>query len=219
MVRLLRWVLFLNLVWVGVVYATTAGGLLNEEKLIYFEKTHTGDLKKRFQDWRKLIHQLKHKPVTEQLNAVNLFMNHYAFISDAKYEGGDYWKSPAEFLIDGGGDCEDYVIIKYFTLLLVGVPKERMRLTYVKSIVRNEAHMVLAYYPTPEATPYLLDNLMDKILLADKRPDLVPVYSFNLDGLWLTKHMGQENALVGQPTALSGWQDLILRMQKQGKQP
>ncbi len=45
--------------------------------------------------------------------------------------------------------------------------------------------MVLAYYPTPEAEPLILDNLTRELKPASQRPDLEPVYSFNDDDLWL----------------------------------
>ncbi|HET19999.1 MAG TPA: sulfate adenylyltransferase, partial [Chromatiales bacterium] len=54
----------------------------------------------------------------------------------------------------------------------------------------NAAHMVLTYYPEPSAEPLVLDNLVPDIRLASRRQDLVPVYSFNGDGLWLAKERG-----------------------------
>ena len=61
----------------------------------------------------------------------------------------------------------------------MGVQIERLRITYVKSERRNQAHMVLAYYEDPTKEPLILDNLTSKILPATKRPDLTPVFSFN----------------------------------------
>ena len=44
----------------------------------------------------------------------------------------NYWASPLQTLDKGRGDCEDYVIAKYFTLVAAGVPHERLRMAYVK---------------------------------------------------------------------------------------
>lgn len=98
---------------------------------------------------------------------------------------GDYWASPIEALRKGAADCEDYAIAKYLTLRQLGVASEKLRITYVKALRLNQAHMVLTYYPTPTAIPLVLDNLTGKIQPATQRTDLLPVYSFNGEGLWL----------------------------------
>jgi len=64
-------------------------------------------------------------------------------------------------LASNGADCEDFSIAKYFALKELGVPIQRLRITYVKAVRLNQAHMVLAYYPEPDAVPLILDNLED----------------------------------------------------------
>jgi len=71
--------------------------------------------------------------------------------------------------------------------------------------------MVLAYYSTPEAEPLILDNLINDIKPASIRNDLVPVYSFNGEGLWLSKIRGQEGKRIGGADKLKNWQDLLTR--------
>ena len=101
------------------------------------------------------------------------------FVSDDQHWGrADYWATPVEFLATGAGDCEDFSLAKYFTLKALGVPLERMRLTYAKAVKLNQAHMVVAYFATPDAEPLILDNLISDIKPASQRTDLVPVYSF-----------------------------------------
>ena len=49
-------------------------------------------------------------------------------------------------LARGEGDCEDFAIAKYFTARTLGVPDNKLRITYVYIKRRwkpNEAHMVL----------------------------------------------------------------------------
>jgi predicted transglutaminase-like cysteine proteinase len=105
-----------------------------------------------------------------------------------------------------GGDCEDFVIAKYFALRESGIPAEKLRLTYVKSFQgeKIENHMVLAYYQTPVAEPLLLDNIQPQMQLASKRSDLLPVYEFN--GELTEKYNGP---------AMRKWDDLIERMHKE----
>jgi predicted transglutaminase-like cysteine proteinase len=186
---------------------------LKAEKIQRMAQNSQGAIQKRFRAWAKLIESLEHQPVDVQLDKVNSFFNQFAFQSDKSSRGvEDYWKSPQEFIIDGGGDCEDYAIIKYFTLVTLGVPTEKLRITYVTSLKLNQAHMVLSYYASPEAEPLILDSLESKILKASLRQDLKPVYSFNGDGLWLAKQRGQ-NTLMGKPNSLGKWDELMKRMQ------
>ncbi len=86
-----------------------------------------------------------------------------------------------------------------------------MRLTYVTVAEVDEPHMVLAYYPTPSADPYILDNLVPDVEPASQRPDLVPVYSFNDDDLWT---VGVSNP-VGSSSQIRVWRDLQRRMAQQ----
>lgn len=134
-----------------------------------------------------------------------------------------------------GGDCEDYSIAKYLTLRELGVTGEKLRITYVKLIGANRAglrdlvlgqaasgtrlapdtdaaHMVLAYYPEPGAEPYILDNNDNGIRPAAQRKDLVPVYSFNGDSLWLAKELTGRGQYVGAPDRLGPWRDLLKRL-------
>ena len=122
------------------------------------------------------------------MNAVNDFVNKVEFIDDIYHWGKqDYWATPLQTLVTKAGDCEDLSIAKYFTLTAMGVEEEKLRLTYVKALDINRAHMVVSYFNKPNAEPLVLDNLNPKILPASQRNDLLPVYSFNANGLWLTK--------------------------------
>ncbi len=162
--------------------------------------------------WQKIIVDAKGKIATEQLEITNSFFNQVRFLSDQEHwKKEDYWATPLEMLATNGGDCEDYSIAKYFTLRELGIPDEQLKITYVKAIQLNQAHMVLAYYPTPGAEPLILDNLINEILPASQRKDLVPVYSFNGEGLWLSKLSSQEGKRIGNADKLKSWQESMTR--------
>ena len=57
----------------------------------------------------------------------------------------------------------------------------------------------------------VLDNLVHTIELATRRTDLLPVYSFNVEGLWLAKQRGIGQYL-GAPERINLWQELLHRM-------
>jgi len=96
----------------------------------------------------------------DALQTVNSYFNRIPFLPDSTHwSAEDYWATPAETVASDGGDCEDYSIAKYFLLKEFGVPVERLRITYVKAVKLNQAHMVLAYYAAPGSEPLILDNL------------------------------------------------------------
>lgn len=170
----------------------------------------------RIDAWQRLLAGEKQQTDQERLEVVNQFFNRqlrYQEDIDLWHEV-DYWATPIQSLIKGAGDCEDYAIAKYFSLRRLGIPADKLRITYVKALRQNRAHMVLTYYSSPDAMPLVLDSLIDAIKPASQRTDLLPVYAFNGEGLWLTGAAG--NKKVGDTKRLSRWQDLLKKMQAEG---
>lgn len=151
----------------------------------------------------------------EKLLRVNLFFNQVAYGTDPRVWGkGDYWATRSEFLNKGKGDCEDYSIAKFFTLTQLGVPGEKLYLTYVKALKLGQAHMVLTYYDRKDAMPLVLDNLNPKILPASKRSDLKPVYSFNADTLYVAKQRGLGKYIPGGLEKNKMWLELLQKIKQ-----
>ncbi|MEW6314550.1 MAG: transglutaminase-like cysteine peptidase [Pseudomonadota bacterium] len=185
---------------------------LSETLLSFVAQKYGMTAKQRLLDWQALVVASSAEPEAVKLERVNHFFNRVGFIPDSRHWGKeDYWATPVEFLASDGGDCEDFSIAKYFTLVELGVPVERLQITYVKALRLNQAHMVLTYAPKPGAEPLVLDNLVDEIRPASERADLEPVYSFNGIGLWLAKERGR-GSLVGDATHIGLWRDLLRRM-------
>ncbi len=105
-------------------------------------------------DWRSLLNDAGQLGTPEKLRRVNEFFNRRVRFGDDQQIWGqsDYWATPLETLGKKAGDCEDFTIAKYFTLLSLNVPNEQLRLIYVKAHIGgtnsgiSQAHMVLAYY-------------------------------------------------------------------------
>ncbi|MOA43139.1 hypothetical protein D3C78_1652620 [compost metagenome] len=72
--------------------------------------------------------------------------------------------------------------------------------------------MVLTYYASPSAEPLVLDNLVGEIRPASQRRDLLPVYAFNAEGLYLPGKNGKKS----DSKKLSRWQDLLKKMRAEG---
>ena len=150
--------------------------------------------------------------------AVNEFYNRKVFFrNDLDLWGQvDYWASPLETLQRGAGDCEDYAIAKYFTLVAMGVPHRKLRMVYVRANLGGsmQPHMVLAYYPSADADPLVLDSLVQDLREASRRPDLSPVFSFNAEGIW----EGVSTSTVrGNPSErLSRWGEVMRKARQEG---
>jgi predicted transglutaminase-like cysteine proteinase len=176
-------------------------------------KTHGPLAGRRLEAWQTLVDTNINQPEATQLENVNNFFNEARFISDIKHwRMKDYWATPIELLATDAGDCEDFTIAKYFTLKALGVSQNKLYLTYVKAIRLNQAHMVLTYFETPRSIPLVLDNINKRILKSNKRKDLVPIYSFNGDGLWLARERGKGKSVAGGTRKLTAWNNLLKRL-------
>ena len=168
--------------------------------------------------WRQMIEESRTLSDNDKLSKVNTFFNRrMLFQTDWEvWQQEDYWATPLEFMGRGAGDCEDFSIAKYITLQMLGIDNQRLRLIYVRArsgSTGSFAHMVLGFYPQPTQEPLILDNLISSIRPASQRPDLIPAFSFNSDGLWV----GGATAATADPTTrLSRWRDVLVRMRQEG---
>lgn len=208
-----RFILKSALVVTLLLLASTTSFALNTQEQRWIDavrKTYGERAGRRVETWRKEMSQYKSLSERQKLTMVNNFFNQLNFVNDINLWGqNDYWATPLEFLGSNAGDCEDFTIAKYFSLLELGVSDKKLRLVYVKAIELNQFHMVLAYYSKPSAEPILLDNINPEIKPASTRRDLLPIYSFNGKNLWLMK--SKNGQLAGESSRLSLWNDLRAR--------
>ncbi len=186
--------------------------------LAYVQKKWGREATPRLAVWQRLVRDNRAANTTTarvesvSLKQVNGFFNQVTYVNDQQHWGAeDYWATPVEMLGSFGGDCEDYSISKYLSLKEMGVPIEKLRITYVRALRLGESHMVLAYYPTPDAEPLILDNLNGTILPASQRTDLEPVYSVNDDDLWVPGSASRK----GGASNVRLWRDLLQKLAKE----
>lgn len=207
----LLWLLPLLMIVAGSPVLTDESFLISERILQRMAARFGHEARERLLDWQRLIQETDGDDRVK-LERVNRFFNTNAFVDDSvHWQQTDYWATPIEFIASRGGDCEDFAIAKFFTLLKLGIDENRLALTYVKALRLNQAHMVLTYYPTPGAEPLVLDNLVDSIRPSSQRTDLLPVYSLNGSGLWLAKQRGK-GKLIGDSDRLKRWRTLLDRI-------
>lgn len=185
---------------------------LSEDLLDRVTEKYGASASKRLNNLAKLVDSSMTLDEVGKVRAVNDFFNQIPYYTDMEHwHKNDYWATPIEKLSTNGGDCEDYSIAKYYTLRELGIDEKKLRIMYVKALQWNEAHMVLAYYPEPSFPPLVLDNIKPVLQTADLRKDLIPIYSFNANGLYLAKAQGSGKR-VGGPERLKLWTNMMKRM-------
>lgn len=182
---------------------------------------HGGRAADAVRSWERMLSAFRGGSELQKLRDVNEYFNRRLRFEDDQRNWGqnDYWATPIEAMMRGAGDCEDYSIAKYVSLKYLGVPVSKLRITYVRAKIGGpgsnitQAHMVLTYYPTPDAEPLVLDNLVGEIRPASRRSDLQPIFSFNSEGVFGS---GVSEAQAGGGSRLSRWNDLVEKMKAEG---
>ena len=162
-------------------YALAYEFKLNEKDRKYITNSNKKSfIENRLNKYKELKIQIKDYELLKKLSHVNSFINKILPAHDISTQASlDYWATPKEFLLQGHGDCEDYVIAKYFTLLELGIPKEKLYFAVVDIKGEKTSHMILLYLETKESTPLVLDNLSSVVIPLTKRTKLIPKFAFN----------------------------------------
>jgi len=189
----IKYILIILHVSILVVAAETAlSFFVPEERIATLNKAYGEQAVKRLNSLLDMMDTMASSPEDKIVVAVNRFFNQLEFSPDLDtWQKKDYWASRLEFLGKGQGDCEDFAVAKFLTMMQLGVPEQKLFLTYVKAVGYPEAaHLVVTYYQKPGAVPFVLDNYNKRILPATQRNDLIPVYSFTANDLYLQKQQG-----------------------------
>ena len=186
---------------------------VEDDTLQKIEKKYDSDAKNRFINLQSKLDSVKDESVFEKLDVVNKFYNEVKYASDIDvYNLKDYWATPLEFLSRYKGDCEDYVISKYFALKYLNVDKKKLFFTYVRSTKFKTPHMVLTYFETPTSEPLILDNTTHTISSASQRKDLTPIYNFNGEHFFKAAKTGAGKKLKHKPH--KKWEQLKQNMKR-----
>jgi predicted transglutaminase-like cysteine proteinase len=132
-------------------------------------------------EWASKLQSLRNLSTYDKISAVNSMANSYTYYDDRRNYGmSDYWAGPREFLTRGG-DCEDYALLKFASLLALGVDEQDMRLV-VGRLVDGTPHAFLATNIGQQE--FILDNRQSQVYLTQNRKDYIPKYSMNLSYRW-----------------------------------
>jgi predicted transglutaminase-like cysteine proteinase len=150
-------------------------------------------------DYHQTIQKYKLLAREVQLPMVNSYLNTLLPGHDSiRNKQEEYWSTPKEFLSMGTGDCEDYVIIKYFTLIDLGFDENKLYFAIVREQSSINLHMVLLYEGSAEEPPLVLDNLSFRVLDLPARYDLELIEFFNTTGRYKYDKSYRKIRLNGQ---------------------
>ncbi len=154
------------------------------------------------QSWTDFIAQLGEKSPSHQLASTNRFFNQHLRYAEEKV---DRWLLLDDFLAAGQGDCEDFAIGKYQTLLAKGFRAEEFSFIYAIQRGSGQAHIALLHNPSQS----LLDSITNELSPLIERNDLKPILAFtakNYQLLSSTKTLSNS-----ERNLLSQWQHIIYR--------
>lgn len=204
-------ILFFIFLLFSTLLATSSEFKVKEEILKKIEKEFNLFATKRVLALVKNMNEVRDGSDLEKLEKVNDFFNKVPYGKDIDIWGiSDYWATRYEFIGKDKGDCEDYVIAKYFTLLELGVDSSKLFMSYVRSSKFDAAHMVLTYYETPKSIPLVLDNYNYKVLPATQRGDLTPIYSFDGKELFNAKQSRIGKLIPASTKQSRPWDELVI---------
>lgn len=195
-----------------------AAGLLSQDQLdvvLNATEQEFGALaRNRIADWQSLVNEGTNLSDRQKMARVNEFFNRLTYQEDSEgFRQTDVWQTPMEMLQRGRGDCEDFAIAKYYTLRALGMDEGRLRICYAKVLPSDQAHMVLTAKPQGASQALVLDNLRSDLQPLGQRRDLLIVYGFNRDQLFV--HQDGLEREVGDTSNLSKWAEVKARHREQ----
>ena len=117
------------------------------------------------------------------LDDINVKVNRLIeYKSDHEVHGKDKWQMPAETLLLGTGDCEDYSILKAHMLFKEGCSIDDMKIGYFITPKKTSHAMLICKSEKPkgffkwktwEPVEYLLDNRTDYIYAMGETRDIL----------------------------------------------
>lgn len=138
-----------------------------------------------YREWGAFLDGIRHASRWRQLLAVNQEMNRHRYISDELNWGvEDFWATPGEFFARSG-DCEDFAIVKYFSLKRLGWSDDELRIVAVRDLKLRIGHAVLVAFL--DGKVWLLDNQVRQVTDTATISYYQPVYSIN-EHFWWRHH-------------------------------
>ena len=135
-----------------------------------------------YDNWMKDITKQKGKDKLTLIKEINKRMNKAKYITDNNNWGQkDFWATPGEFMAKFG-DCEDYAIIKYMSLRMLGFTEKEVRVVAVKDLNLKVGHAIMVAFV--DGKTYVLDNQIKQVVEAKTVRHYQPVFSISTKTWW-----------------------------------
>lgn len=134
--------------------------------------------------WAEIVRKARTRNTGRQIVLVNQLVNRmltYREDIDLRRRP-EHWASPTETLSQRAGDCEDYAILKYWSLRQLGFKDQDMRIIALRDRAARENHAVLAIHHRGDWL--ILDNRFSRVRLQRDLPHYQPLYSVNRLSQW-----------------------------------
>ena len=124
--------------------------------------------------WLSMCHEIAGlSPDLNAADTINRLANDVPYRSERK----DYWATPREFA-NGGGDCEDFAIAKYFLLKRIGFADENLGILVCLMNKNSTIPHALSLIKSNEKT-WILDNLSKKLSIFEYNKEIIPIHFHN----------------------------------------
>ncbi len=144
---------------------------------------HSRHLSCHLTEWQSYLTTLRTQDFRKQITAVNSFANEKKYVMDIDNYGlADYWATAKEFLLNHG-DCEDFSILKYYSLRQLGFAPDALRVVIVQDTNLRVPHAVLAVRLGSDIL--ILDNQVPQVVSHRAAVHYVPVFSINEKQWWM----------------------------------
>ena len=135
-------------------------------------------------DWAAIVAEARGMREGRRITHVNRAINRLIAYRDDRivWKNAEYWAAPAETLARKAGDCEDFAILKYWSLREAGFRDQDMRIVVLRDKALRRYHAVLAVYHNNDWL--ILDNRFSRVRLQRDLPNYQPLFSLNASTQW-----------------------------------
>lgn len=153
---------------------------VTKKEIKKLQKEFGGRAGERFSNWNTVMKKSKNANKSLQARNIDKYFNQYRYRIDYKVDAegkkykSDFFRSFSNFVGKNGGDCDDYAIAKYFSLIKLGVPENKLEIWIGGYKSKKINHAVLAYYVNGRKDPLILDSNTRWAVKFSKRNNFKP---------------------------------------------
>lgn len=157
-----------------------AKDFVSQEQIEKYEEQYGKLAAQRLSNWNSLLKINQNKSKILQARNIDKYFNQYRYKYDIRFDDdgksfrSDYLRSFKDFIGKYGGDCDDYAIMKYYSLLQLGVPENKLQIWVGGYKSKTINHAVLAYFLDNRKDPLILDSNTRWAVRFSKRTNFTP---------------------------------------------